>query len=156
MNDKDLGQMLLQLDAGNLAGGPDPRQQTWHLLERDRRRVRLVTGMTLVAWLLGVGLVLWVLVAAGFIMPKHAQLMLHIQQGKVDAATRDQVAAYHQQVSMMLTVGVAGAVGVLAVAALCTVLLVRVSRQATLRQVNANLLAISEQLRQRQPSAGVP
>ena len=48
---------------------------------------------------------------------------------------------------MMMTVGVGWSVAVLAMAALSTLLLVRVSRQATLRQVNANLMAISDQLR---------
>ena len=152
MNEKELGRVLLKLDASNLAGVPDAEQQTWRVLERDRRRVWWVTAMTLVTWLAGVALVIWVFVAAGFIMPKHAQLMLHIQQGKIDAATRDQVAAFHQKFTMMMALGTAGAVGVLAMAALSTLLLVRVSRQATLRQVNASLLAISEQLRQQRPA----
>ena len=149
MNEKELGRVLLKLDASNLAGVPDAEQQTWRVLERDRRRVWWVTAMTLVTWLAGVALVIWVFVAAGYIMPKHAQLMLHIQQGKIDAATRDHVAAFHQKVTIMMAVGTAASVVILALAALCTLLLIRVSRQATLRQVNANLLAISEQLRQR-------
>jgi hypothetical protein len=153
MNERELGRVLLQLDAGDLAGVPDARQPTWRVLERDRRRVRLVTGMTLVTWLAGLGLVLWALVAAGLLMPKHAKLMTDIRQGQIDPATRDQVAAYHQQVAMMLTVGVGWGVAVLAMAALCTLLLVRVSRQATLRQLNASLLAISEQLQRLQPTA---
>ena len=152
MNEKELGRALLKLDASNLSGVPDAKQQTWRVLERDRRRVWWVTAMTLVTWLLGVALVLWVLVAAGFLMPKHAQLMMHIQQGKIDPATRDQVAAFHQKLTMMMAVGTAGSVVVLALAALCTLLLIRVSRQATLRQVNASLLAISEQLRQQRPA----
>jgi hypothetical protein len=153
MNEKELGRVLLRLDAGDLAGVPDARQATWRVLERDRRRVRWLTGMTLVTWLAGLGLVLWALVAAALLMPKHAKLMMDIQQGKIDAATREHVAAFHQQVTMLLTVGVGWGVAVLAMAALCTLLLVRVSRQATLRQLNASLLAISEQLRQIQPTA---
>jgi hypothetical protein len=153
MNEKELGRVLLQLDANDLAGVPDARQPTWRVLERDRRRVRLVTGLALVTWLAGLGLVLWAMVAAGFIMPKHAQLMKHIAEGKINAETRDRVAAYHQQVTMMVTVAVGWGVAVLAMAALCTLLLVRVSRQATLRQLNASLLAISEQLRKLQPTA---
>ena len=152
MNEKELGRVLLKLDASNLAGVPDAKQQTWRVLERDRRRVWWVTAMTLVTWLLGVALVIWVFVAAGFIMPKHAKLMMDIQQGKIEAPTRDHVAAFHQKFTMMMALGTAGAVGVLAMAALCTLLLIRVSRQATLRQVNASLLTISEQLRQQRPA----
>jgi hypothetical protein len=64
------------LDAANLSGVPDAKQHTWRVLDRDRRRVWWVTAMTLVTWLLGVALVVWVFVAAGFLMPKLAQLML--------------------------------------------------------------------------------
>lgn len=47
----------------------------------------------------------------------------------------------------MGTTAVAGAVGALAVSAICTVLLLFTSRRATLRQVNARLLEISEQIK---------
>src|SRR5262245_34744422 len=152
MNEKELGRVLMTLDASNLAGVPDAKQQTWRVLERDRRRVGWVTAITLVTWLLGVALVIWVIAAAWFIMPKHAKLMMDIRQGKIEASTREDVAAFHQKSTIMMALATAGAVGVLAIAALVTLLLIRVSRQATLRQVNASLLAISEQLRQQRPA----
>jgi hypothetical protein len=52
------------------------------------------------------------------------------------------------------TLVVATAVGLLTLAALGTVLLLFASRRATLRQVNASLLEISEQLRQLRDVAG--
>jgi hypothetical protein len=42
---------------------------------------------------------------------------------------------------------IAGSVGALFLAALCTVLLVTTSRRATLRQINLRLMELSEQLK---------
>jgi hypothetical protein len=50
-------------------------------------------------------------------------------------------------ISRMITVGITVSVGVLALAAGSTVFLVLASRRATLRQINASLLEISEQLK---------
>jgi hypothetical protein len=68
--------------------------------------------------------------------------------GKGTPAERD--ALQHQLVESfeMGTLVIGFSVLVMAVAALCTVLLILASRRATLRQVNASLLVISEQLRQ--------
>ena len=49
--------------------------------------------------------------------------------------------------SRMITVGITASIGVLALAAGSTVFLVLASRRATLRQINASLLEISEQLK---------
>jgi hypothetical protein len=48
----------------------------------------------------------------------------------------------------MVTVGITCSIGVLALAAGSTVWLVLATRRATLRQINASLLEISEQLKQ--------
>ena len=50
--------------------------------------------------------------------------------------------------SRMITVGITVSIGVLALAAGSTVFLVLASRRATLRQINASLLEISDQLKQ--------
>ena len=52
MSEKELGKALLDLDALALAGVPDARQQTWRVLERDRRRVRRLTDLTVAVWVL--------------------------------------------------------------------------------------------------------
>ena len=56
----------------------------------------------------------------------------------------------------VVALAVAGSVGVLGLAALSTLLLVRASRQATLRQVSASLLDIPDQLKQLRQAAGKP
>jgi ABC-type Fe3+ transport system permease subunit len=145
MNDRELGNALLAFDA---SGSPDARQQTWHILERDRRRVRWLTGLAVVLWLVAALLVLGMFVAMGLLMPRMAKLAQEVEAGRVTAAERERQEQANRVTGQMITLGVAASVGVLALAALATVFLVLASRRATLRQINANLLAISEQLRQ--------
>src|SRR5262245_52517532 len=57
VSEKELGKALLKLDAAGLAAVPDAHQQTWRVLERDRRRVWWLTLATLAAWLFAVALV---------------------------------------------------------------------------------------------------
>jgi hypothetical protein len=151
MNDRELGDTLLAFDA---SGSPDTRQQTWHILEHDRRRVRLLTALAVALWLLAAFLVLGMFVAMGLLMPRMAKLAQEVEAGRVTAAERERQEQANRVTGQMITLGVAASVGVLALAALATVFLVLASRRATLRQINANLLAISEQLRQSRPAPG--
>jgi hypothetical protein len=151
MGESELGKALLELDAANLAGLPDMRQLTWRVLERDRRRVRRLTWLTVGVWLLAVGLIVLVLVWFGLLFPRQAQLALAVEAGveagKIPEARRAQLQRQLQVSFQMGTLTIAFSVLVLALAALCTVLLVSASRRATLRQVNAGLLEVSEQLK---------
>ena len=151
MGESELGKALLELDAANLAGLPDVRQLTWRVLERDRRRVRRLTWLTVGVWLLAVGLIVLVLVWFGLLFPRQAQLALAVEAGveagKIPKARQAQLQRQLQVSFQMGTLTIALSVGVLAVAALCTVLLVLASRRATLRQLNASLLELSEQLK---------
>jgi ABC-type Fe3+ transport system permease subunit len=148
MSEKQLGKALLELDADRLAAVPDARQQTWQIVERDRRRVWWLTAVTIALWAAAIGLVLWMIVAYGLLFPKQAQLQMDIRAGRIKPEVREQVQATHQIALQMITLGVAVSVGVLCLAALSTVLLVLASRRATLRQINASLMEISQQLKQ--------
>src|SRR5436305_674956 len=122
-------------------------------------RVRRLTIATFITWLLAVVMVLGISVGFGLLMPMQAKISTYIQKGQIPAAEREQVQLKAQQMSSMLTVMIALSVGMLALAALCTVLLVLASRRATLRQINASLITISEQLKQLRPGdprAGTP
>jgi hypothetical protein len=101
-----------------------------------------------VFWLIALGLVLLVFVQMGLLMPMQAKLEEDLKQGKIKPPESERVQRAGQVMAQMLTLGVAGSVGMLGVAALCTLLLVLASRRATLRQVSASLLEISEQLRE--------
>src|SRR5271165_1848712 len=89
MSEKELGKSLLNLDAASLAAIPDARRQTWNILARDRRRVRLLTIATICVWLLAILLVFGALVGFGLIMPQQAKLMTELDQGKLTAAERE-------------------------------------------------------------------
>ena len=153
MTQKDLGKALLGLGVAELSGLPDAREQTWAILERDRRRVRRLAGLTIGAWLLSTVLIFTVLVAFGFLFPRVAKLRMDVEQGKVTRDRREHLRDEHDLGLMKGTLLIAFSVAALTFAALCTVLLNLATRRATLRQINASLLAISEQLKELRSSA---
>ncbi|MFO0850995.1 MAG: hypothetical protein U0871_20945 [Gemmataceae bacterium] len=150
MTDRELGRALLAVDLG---GGADARRQTWAVLDKDRRRVRLLTGLAVGAWLVAALLVLGMFVAMGLLMPRVAKLATDVDAGRVTPAEREREERANQVTSHMITLGVAASVGVLGLAALATVFLVLATRRATLRQINANLVEIAELLK-RSPAPG--
>src|SRR5437868_13719953 len=74
MSEKELGRALLELDSQKLAGLPDAREQTWKVLERDRRRVWWWTALTICLWATALLMVLLMLVGYGLIFPLQAKL----------------------------------------------------------------------------------
>jgi hypothetical protein len=147
MSEKEVGKALLQLSALELAGVSDLRQQTWNVLEHDRRRVQTLTALTIALWLLAASWTILIFGAFAFLMPRQAKLMADIEQETNAAILREHMQAYQQMATQKIAVNLAIALGLLALAALTTVFLVLASRRATLRQVNASLLEISEQLK---------
>ncbi len=145
MGENELARALLELD-GNLPVLPDVRQLTRRVIERDRRSVRRWTVLTVLLWLAALAMVLFVFVAMGLVMPLQAKLRMEKEAGKMAARDREAAEFEAQAAAQMLTLAVAASVGMLGLAALGTLFLVRASRRATLRQVSASLLEISEQL----------
>jgi hypothetical protein len=156
MSENDLARALLQLD-GNLPVLPDVRELTRRVIERDRRSVKRWTVLTVLLWLTALAMVLFVFVAMGLVMPLQAKVREGKLKGKIKADEKEELAfkAYHV-LPQMLTLGVAASVGLLGLAALGTLFLVRSSRQATLRQLSASLLEISRQLEQLRQSVERP
>ena len=153
MNEKDFGDALLRLD---MAARPpaDARALTDRVLARDARRVRVLTWVTVAAWLMAAGLVLFLLIWFGLLFPAQAKLKDQAYRDRLtpqqwEQAERDVELAFKMS-SLVITL----TVGALAVAGLCTLGLVAATRRATLRQVNANLAEISEQLKQLRQTAG--
>jgi len=148
MGEKELGRALLQLDSEQLAGNPNARQQTWKILERDRRRVWWLTAITITLWAAAIGMVFLMLIAFGLVFPLQAKLRDPAELARLPPEMR-QDAQFNAQIAFQMTVvGVTCSVGILAMAALSTILLVLASRRATLRQINASLLEISQQLKE--------
>ncbi len=149
MSDKELSRALLDLDALALAGAADPRAATMKILDSDRRRVWWWSAITISFWIVALLMVLWMLVALGLLMPFEAHLRDPEQVARVGMTpeVREMAELKAHIISRMITVGITVSVGILALAAGSTVFLVLASRRATLRQINASLLEISEQLK---------
>ena len=121
------------------------------ILDRDRRRVRFLTGLTLGVWLFATALIWLVLVKFGLLFPQMAKLRMDVERGAVTAAQREQIMDALLFGFEKGTLVIAFSVAVLGLDALCSVLLSLASRRATLRQINASLIEISAQLKGLQP-----
>jgi hypothetical protein len=144
MNERELAQMLLNLD---VAAAKDPRQLTQSVLDKDRRRLRLLTFLGISAWGIAVLLILLAMVNFALLFPRHAKLRMDFESGAITAAERDtQQTAYltdYQMASFQVTLSLLA----LLPAALLTLLLISATRKSTLRQVNANLIEIGQELK---------
>lgn len=144
MTEKELRKALLGVDAEAIAAVPDAHEITRRVLQRDRRRVRILAGLTIF---------LWSTAALGIVLVLLAHLVVHPHwlRNIQHADTAVERAHFERIRTMMLektTAVVVISVAVLTLAALGTVFLVFASHAATIRQVNATLVEISAQLRQ--------
>ena len=163
MTEKELRDSLLNWDATGSAA-PDPRQLTANILARDKRRVRLLTGLTIFFWLLTAVVMLFVLFAHyWFVLPRQVHLLDDLGQkgtilspdsGSLPPVVFQQVVSANLQITQMVVKVIAISVLALVLATLSTVLLVFATRRATLRHVNASLVEISEQLKQLRAASG--
>ena len=144
MSDKDFGKALMR--------GEDPidlHALTQSVLRRDRRRVWILSAICFVAWMMVVMLP-WATV-----LPAMAKISDSI--GKMNGITLSEGAPTTQRQQDLLSIFQVLKEGTMAtfafslssmfIAALCTIILVIISRRATLRQVNARLAEISAQLK---------
>lgn len=169
MLDKNVGDALLRLD---LTPSHDPpTEQVERIIEADRRRVARWTRIAIALWVLAALGALFIFVMGGLAFPVIAKLLMEENQ---DASRQDLPAAkliaagaaegegpldnphtpltvLAKVVAMCMVFGTASFM-VLVFAGLATVLLLTRSRSATLRQINANLLQISEQLKGNPPT----
>ena len=143
MNERDLGKSLLHGEAA-----PDVHQLTEHVLRRDRRRVWLLAGACVVTWMLVVMLP-W-----STVLPMLAKVVEQVAatngSGPATADPAQQRAQWTELLQVVKKGTIATFFGSLAsmlMAAVCTVALIVASRRATLRQVNARLAEISDQLK---------
>jgi hypothetical protein len=157
MSEKELGQALLNLDARTLAGVGDTREQTWKILERDRRRVWWLTALTVTLWAAAILMVLWMLVGMALLMPMEAHLIQDAREfQRLSPEQRAEAQIKARIMFQMITVGITCSVGLSCLAILASIILGAASRRATLRQINANLLEISRQLKEIAPGQRPP
>jgi hypothetical protein len=139
MTDRELAKALLHLGTSETQAPPDALTQ--RVLSRDRRRVRLAAAAALFFWLVSA------LVLFGFMFALIGMIAEMQQSGRAPA---DPLISAMYKFLIVL----AGSLESLVLAFLCTILLMFVSRRATLRQVNANLVVISRQLKDLQERSG--
>jgi hypothetical protein len=150
MSEHELGKALLELDSQKLANVGDARELTWKILERDRNRLWWWTTATFGLWGAALLMVLLMMVAYALVFPHQARLQQDQDLASIGINTpEDKLAAQFQaQVAFqMVTLGVTVSVGITCLAVLSSIMLSRASRRATLRQINASLLEISNQLK---------
>jgi hypothetical protein len=141
MTEKELGRALLNLAITPPPAAPDPRQLTQKILERDRRRIRLLAGLAIFFWML---------TTAGIVCLCPFYVMVVAPRLHAYQAGRAQLANDWNDWAMAgewAAYWVLACILSLLLAAVCTVLLILLSRRATLRQINASLVEISEQLK---------
>jgi hypothetical protein len=143
MSDRELGEALLGLKLTPSATPTNVDLQ--RILEDDRRRTRRLGRLVVALWIAAALGALLVLVIGGFVFPMIAKLTGQENGGAADPALSPLV-MLTKFTAINVVVGSASFV-VLVAAGLSTVLLVFRTRAATLRQINANLMEISAQLK---------
>jgi hypothetical protein len=160
--DKNVGDALLRLDL--TPQGDPPAGQIERITDDDRRRVKRWTRIAVALWILAALGAVFIFVMGGLAFPMIAQAIM--EENVVNAAANS--AGDHSKdavkpqgtleepntpfqmlaklTAMCMVLGTA-AFMMLVFAGLATVLLLVRSRAATLRQINANLLQIAEQLK---------
>jgi hypothetical protein len=142
MTEKDLSKALLNLNMAPTLAAPDPRQLTLKVLDRDRRRIRLVAGLTTL---------FWTLTAVGIFCVCPFYVMIVAPRLHAYQAGRAQLANDWKDWAMVgdwAACWIIACIISLLLAALSTVVLILLSRRATLRQINASLADICELLKQ--------
>jgi hypothetical protein len=163
--DKNVGEALLRLDLSPQS----PTAQIERVIDEDRRRVRRWTRISITLWIIAAIGAMVIFVMGGLAFPMIAKLVMEEKHAVASAASdggKDDVeqskstvkeeespldsntsfTVLAKLVAMCLVIGT-GAFMVLVFAGLATVLLLLRTRSATLRQINANLLQIAEQLK---------
>ena len=151
MLDKDVGDALLRIDLTSPSTAPSA--QLDRIMLADQRRVRRWTRISVTLWVLAALGALVIFVLGGLTFPVIAKLLMERGEGSLESPDTP-LLVLAKLTAMCLVIGSASFVTLVA-AGLATVLLLIRSRSATLRQINANLVHISQQLKAAPPSAGV-
>jgi hypothetical protein len=135
MSEKELAKALLRLGQPKGPDAPNPKEQIQRILARDRTVVKLLTAFTLFLWLGSIVLLYYFIFELTGVYARIQQLG--------GAAPDPLVAPIYQ-----FLIGLASSVEALILALLSTLILVYVTRRASLRHINASLFDITEKLSQ--------
>jgi hypothetical protein len=143
MSDKDLGDALLKLNLTPQAVPINPEVE--RIIDSDRRWIKWLTRITVTLWIVAFLGALGIFIGGGLVFPMIAKMLKQAGDGSIDEANTPFL-MLAKLTAMCILFG-SLSFTILVGAGLATVLLVFGSRRATLRQINANLLQISEQLK---------
>lgn len=141
MNDKELGKALLKLDTTPKLSELDPRNLARNIVGRDRRRIRVLAGLTTFFWVAATAGIVW-LAFMYFFMVEPRLNAYAVGRAQLESDWKDWARAGDAAARCLLV-----CLFSLLLAAISTVLLILFSRHATLRQINASLCELSERLK---------
>ena len=148
MLDQDVGDALLKLD---LTPQTDtPAAQIERIIDSDRRRIKRWTRVSIALWILAALGSMVIFVMGSLAFPAIAKLLIEKGEGTLENPDTP-FTVLAKLMAMTMVIGT-GSFVMLVCAGLATVLLSLRSRSATLRQINANLLQISEELKRTPPT----
>jgi hypothetical protein len=145
MTDHELAKSLLQAAAAEGPGAVAGHRLAAQVLDRDRRRIRLLGAATLLLWLLGAAGIAFVLYELSVYVPQYLAFRYE-KSGTRSLENRQSFQESYMAGFQAGMVVVTASAAVLALAGLGTFLLVLDTRRATLRQINASLALISQRL----------
>jgi hypothetical protein len=140
MNDKELGKALLMLDTTPKLSELDPRNLARNIVSRDRRRIRALACVATFFWVAATAGIVWLCVMY-FLMIEPRLIAYSSGRVQLESDWSDWAWAGDVTARTLLVCLVS-----MLLAAISTVVLILYSRHATLRQINANLCELSEQL----------
>jgi hypothetical protein len=171
MLDKNVGDALLKLDLSPQTDAPST--QIERIIDSDRRRVKRWTRIAVALWVLAALGAFIIFIMGAMTFPAIAKLIMEENKAKAAGENIDVKAPVQGKrldparepldepytpltllaklTAMWMVIGTASFM-LLVFAGLATVLLLFRSRTATFRQINANLLQISDQLKRVPPA----
>ena len=171
MLDKSVGDALLKLDLSPQT--EPPTAQVERIIDADRRRVQRWTRIAVALWILAALGAFLIFIIGGLTFPAIAKMIMEENEAKAAAGSAGAAIDHEKNAdpareplgepytsftllakltAMCMVFGTASFM-LLVFAGLATVLLLLRSRTATFRQINANLLQISEQLKRVPPAS---
>lgn len=164
MLDKNVGDALLKLDLSPQTDPPS--SQVERIIDADQRRVKRWTRIAVALWIVAALGAVLIFIMGGLAFPAIAKAIMEENEAAVAVGSKKTAAADHgtdakwgtleepntpflmlAKLNAMCMVFGTASFMILVFAGLATVLLLLRTRSATLRQINANLLLISEQLK---------
>ncbi len=130
--------VLKDLLSAPLPASPDPQRIVLEILRRDHQRMRLLAGLSILFWIVGIAAMLAVVIGLNFpAIFRRFAAPSSLSYQMLEPTPSNQILPW-----------AGGAIGAIMLAVFFTALLISSSRQGTLNRINISLKLISEELKQ--------